>query len=57
MTGKGKENAIRNATVNEKCNERGVRAGGILRNQRTTGRNRQQNNGIAGSTALTKLVL
>lgn len=54
---KGKENAIRNVTMNQKCNERGVRAGGTLKNQRTTGHVHRQNDDIAGSAALTILVL
>lgn len=57
MTGKGKENATRNVTVNQKCNGRGVPvAGGMLKCHRITEHNHLQKDGMAGSAALTILV-
>ncbi|TKY66725.1 hypothetical protein E2542_SST09613 [Spatholobus suberectus] len=53
LTGKGKENATRNVTVNQKRIARGVSAGGHVKSHRTTGHNHQQKGDTAGSTALT----
>ncbi|KAJ1408492.1 hypothetical protein SESBI_23475 [Sesbania bispinosa] len=57
LTDKGKENATRNVTVNQKCSERGIPAGGMLKHRRTTQHDLLQKDDIAGSAALTILVL
>ncbi|OIW06127.1 hypothetical protein TanjilG_29883 [Lupinus angustifolius] len=54
-TGKRKENAAKNVTVNQKCTERVAPDGGMLKNHRSTECNHLQKGDTAGSSVLTIL--